>query len=83
MLYEVITVQRNLPSILYLFFNIGFVTGVFLWPAPPARGGAKKERTKMLKDKSLIAPSDFTLEEIEELLRLAERIIQKPERYAA
>ncbi len=37
----------------------------------------------MLKDKSLIAPSDFTLEEIEDLLCLSERIIQSPERYAA
>jgi len=36
----------------------------------------------MLKDKSLIAPSDFTLEEIEELLYLAERIIKNPARYA-
>ena len=34
-------------SILYLFSNIGFLAGVFLWPAPPARGGAKKgEKTK-------------------------------------
>ena len=37
----------------------------------------------MLKNKSLIAPSDFSLEEIEELLTLAERIIQSPERYGA
>lgn len=36
----------------------------------------------MLTNKSLIAPSDFSLEEIEELLLLAERIIQSPERYA-
>ncbi len=36
----------------------------------------------MLKDKSLIAPSDFTLEEIEELLTTAERIIKSPARYA-
>ena len=36
----------------------------------------------MLHNKSLIAPSDFTLEEIEELLVLAERIIHAPERYA-
>ena len=37
----------------------------------------------MLTNKSLIAPSDFTLEEIEELLSLSERIIQSPERYAS
>jgi len=37
----------------------------------------------MLKDKSLIAPSDLTLDEIEELLVLAERIIQNPARYAS
>ena len=37
----------------------------------------------MLKNKSLIAPSDFSLEEIEELLALAEKIIQTPERYAS
>ncbi|MEN6594372.1 MAG: aspartate carbamoyltransferase [Clostridiaceae bacterium] len=37
----------------------------------------------MLKNKSLIAPSDLSLDEIEELLSLAERIIQNPERYAA
>ena len=36
----------------------------------------------MLKNKSLIAPSDFTLDEIEELLRLAQRIIDSPVRYA-
>ena len=36
----------------------------------------------MLTNKSLIAPSDFTLEEIEELLSLSTRIIQSPERYA-
>ncbi len=37
----------------------------------------------MLKNKSLIAPSDFTLNEIEELLTLAQRIIESPERYAS
>lgn len=37
----------------------------------------------MLKDKSLIAPSDLTLDEIEELLVLAERVIQNPARYAS
>jgi len=37
----------------------------------------------MLKDRNLIAPSDFSLEEIEELMALSERIIQAPERYAA
>ena len=37
----------------------------------------------MLKNKSLIAPSDLTLEEIEELLSLAERIIENPARYAS
>ncbi len=36
----------------------------------------------MLKNKSLIAPSDFTLDEIEELLRLARSIIDSPVRYA-
>lgn len=36
----------------------------------------------MLKNKSLIAPSDFTLEEIEDLLQLAQRIIDAPARYA-
>jgi aspartate carbamoyltransferase catalytic subunit len=57
---------------------------VFFYDRPPARGGAKKgEKHNMLKDKSLIAPSDFTLEEIEELLALAQRIIESPERYAS
>jgi len=36
----------------------------------------------MLKDKSLIAPSDFSLEEIEDLLALSGRIIESPARYA-
>ncbi|NLI54366.1 MAG: aspartate carbamoyltransferase [Clostridiales bacterium] len=36
----------------------------------------------MLTNKSLIAPSDFTLEEIEELLALSERVIESPARYA-
>jgi aspartate carbamoyltransferase catalytic subunit len=36
----------------------------------------------MMKDKSLIAPSDLTLEEIEELLTLSTRIIASPVRYA-
>ena len=36
----------------------------------------------MLKNKNLIAPSDFTLEEIEELLQLSQRIIASPARYA-
>lgn len=36
----------------------------------------------MLKDKNLIAPSDFTLEEIEELLQLSQRIIASPVKYA-
>ena len=36
----------------------------------------------MLKNKSLIAPSDLSLDEIEELLSLAERIIENPARYA-
>ena len=36
----------------------------------------------MLKDKNLIAPSDFTLEEIEELLQLSQRIIASPVTYA-
>lgn len=37
----------------------------------------------MLKNRSLIAPSDLTLDEIEELLALAGRILQNPARYAA
>ena len=36
----------------------------------------------MLKNKNLIAPSDFTLEEIEELLQLSQCIIASPARYA-
>jgi aspartate carbamoyltransferase catalytic subunit len=40
------------------------------------------EYCNMLKNKSLIAPSDLSLEEIEELLALAERVIQSPGRYA-
>ena len=36
----------------------------------------------MLKNKSLIAPSDFSLEEIEDLLALSVRIIKSPARYA-
>lgn len=36
----------------------------------------------MLKDRNLIAPSDFSLEEIEELMSLSERIIKKPEHYS-
>ena len=36
----------------------------------------------MLKNKNLIAPSDFTLEEIEELLQQSQRIIASPARYA-
>ncbi|MEL7602939.1 MAG: aspartate carbamoyltransferase [Bacillota bacterium] len=35
----------------------------------------------MLKNRNLIAPSDFTIEEIEEVLELAERIIQQPANY--
>jgi aspartate carbamoyltransferase catalytic subunit len=35
----------------------------------------------MLKNRNLIAPSDFTIEEIEEILALAERIIQQPANY--
>ena len=35
----------------------------------------------MLQNKSLIAPGDFSLSEIEEVLSLAERIIQTPDRY--
>ncbi len=35
----------------------------------------------MLQNKSLIAPGDFSLAEIEEVLSLAERIIQNPTRY--
>lgn len=37
----------------------------------------------MLKNKSLIAPSDLSLDEIEELLSLAGRIIENPARYAS
>jgi aspartate carbamoyltransferase catalytic subunit len=47
-----------------------------------ARRSEKGENHTMLKDKSLIAPSDFTLEEIEEVLTLAECIINAPEHYA-
>jgi len=36
----------------------------------------------MLTNKSLIAPSDFSIEEIEELLALSGRIIDSPARYA-
>ncbi len=36
----------------------------------------------MLKNKSLLAPSDFTLEEIEDLLKLSERIVESPAKYA-
>ncbi len=35
----------------------------------------------MLQNKSLIAPGDFSLSEIEEVLSLAERIIKNPNRY--
>lgn len=46
-------------------------------------GSERKENPKsMLTNKSLIAPSDFTLEEIEELLALSERVIESPARYA-
>ena len=41
----------------------------------------KERRDKMLQNKSLIAPGDFSLPEIEEVLSLAERIIQNPSRY--
>lgn len=51
-------------------------------PRPRAEERKRRENHTMLKDKSLIAPSDFTLEEIEEVLTLAERIIQAPEFYA-
>ena len=36
----------------------------------------------MLECKSLIAPSDLTLAELEELIALAQRIIETPARYA-
>ncbi len=36
----------------------------------------------MLKNRNLIAPSDFTVAEIEEVLELAERIIQQPANFA-
>lgn len=36
----------------------------------------------MLKSRNLIAPSDFTLDEIEEVLALSGRIVEAPERYA-
>ena len=52
-------------------------------PARARRSEKKERETNMLKNRNLIAPSDFTLEEIEELLRLSERIIQSPERYNA
>ncbi len=37
----------------------------------------------MLKNRNLIAPGDFTLDEIEEVLELAGRVIREPARYAA
>jgi len=51
---------------------------------PPGQAGSEQKRreTTMLKDKNLIAPSDFTLEEIEELLQLSQRIIASPVIYA-
>jgi aspartate carbamoyltransferase catalytic subunit len=36
----------------------------------------------MLKNRNLIAPSDFSLEELDEVLSLAERIVQQPSDYA-
>lgn len=36
----------------------------------------------MLKDRNLIAPSDFTVPEIQEVLELAERILERPSDYA-
>lgn len=36
----------------------------------------------MLKNRNLIAPSDFTVPEIEEVLELAQRIVQEPSAYA-
>lgn len=58
---------------------------MFFYDQPRLRAVERKkgEKHNMLKDKSLIAPSDFTLEEIEELLALAERILKTPEDYAA
>lgn len=35
----------------------------------------------MLKDRNLIAPSDFSLEELDEVLSLAERIVRRPSAY--
>lgn len=57
---------------------------MFFYDPPRQRAEERKRRKNhtMLKDKSLIAPSDFTLEEIEDVLTLAERIIQAPEFYA-
>jgi aspartate carbamoyltransferase catalytic subunit len=64
-----------------LFFNTGVITGVF-YSHVRRLAQAKGERTDMLTNKSLIAPSDFALKEIEDLLELAERIINAPARYA-
>ncbi|MBR5740116.1 MAG: aspartate carbamoyltransferase [Firmicutes bacterium] len=36
----------------------------------------------MLKDRNLIAPTDFSVEEIEELMQLADRIVEDPEHFA-
>lgn len=36
----------------------------------------------MLKNRNLIAPSDFSLEELDEVLSLAERIVRRPSDYA-
>ena len=52
-------------------------------PARARRSEKKERETTMLKNRNLIAPSDFTLEEIEDLLQLSERILEAPERYSA
>ena len=35
----------------------------------------------MLKDRNLIAPTDFSVEEIEELMQLADRIVEDPDHF--
>ena len=35
----------------------------------------------MLKDRNLIAPTDFSVDEIEELMQLADRIVEDPDRF--
>jgi len=39
-------------------------------------------KAKMLKDRHLIEPEDFTVEELQELFELGDRIIESPEKYS-